>query len=446
MGVQCLGATPAPARIRGLGSSIRSARDRARCVHRRSRAQPCAPRAALAALTPRAHAHRGLTAVTRGRASSHVPTAASGDVPADPQDSSSSQPEGTAQGGSIDGIADALAMIKRDIGGGASGSASSQKSQVLLAALVALVSIHVRDPGWGIWNVIRVVGSLILGAGLAFKGYKSGSLDKTGAVGAALVGWGTLYAGVRFGVVLGAFFFLSSAMTKVGSSLKKAIDEHYVPGKESGGRDWIQVAANGLVPTFLAMSYSFATGGPEYLLGVNNAFETPLAAAFIGYYGCCCGDTWSSELGVLSKQMPRLITTGQEVKPGTNGGVTSLGLAASAAGGFAVGFAFWLGGLFVPAVTGNFGLALQFAAQWPVLVIGTGSGLVGSLMDSLLGATVQFSGYCSERKRMVSKPGPSVTRTSGLNFLSNSAVNFVTASLCALILYYGTVFAGLPRV
>jgi hypothetical protein len=25
-------------------------------------------------------------------------------------------------------------------------------------------------------------------------------------------------------------------------------------------------------------------------------------------------------------------------------------------------------------------------------------------------------------------------------------VNFVTASLCALILYYGTVFAGLPRV
>jgi len=306
MGVQCLGATPAPARIRGLGSSIRSARDRARCVHRRSRAQPCAPRAALTALTPRAHAHRGLTAATRGRASSHVLTAASGDVPADPQDSSSSsQPEGTAQGGSIDGIADALAMIKRDIGGAGGGSASSQKSQVLLAALVALVSIHVRDPGWGIWNVIRVVGSLILGAGLAFKGYKSGSLDKTGAVGAALVGWGTLYAGVRFGVVLGAFFFLSSAMTKVGSSLKKAIDEHYVPGKESGGRDWIQVAANGLVPTFLAMSYSFATGGPEYLLGVNNAFETPLAAAFIGYYGCCCGDTWSSELGVLSKQMPR---------------------------------------------------------------------------------------------------------------------------------------------
>ena len=37
------------------------------------------------------------------------------------------------------------------------------------------------------------------------------------------------------------------------------------------------MAANGLVPTYLAMTYSFATGGPEYLLGVSNAFETPLA-------------------------------------------------------------------------------------------------------------------------------------------------------------------------
>jgi hypothetical protein len=42
------------------------------------------------------------------------------------------------------------------------------------------------------------------------------------------------------------------------------------------------VLANGLVPTYLAVTYSFATGGPEYLLGVANAFETPLAAAFIG--------------------------------------------------------------------------------------------------------------------------------------------------------------------
>ena len=431
MGVQCLGATLAPLRTRALGSKS-DAGDRARGRVRRAPRVALVPRAALAGVA-RVHAHR-VRGVSRGRTPRHVLSAASGDAPAPEEAREPAE-------GSIDGIADALDVIARDIGGGS----SSSSGKTLLVALVALVSIHVRDPGWGVWNVIRVVGSLILGAGLAFKGYRGGSLDTSGAVGAALVGWGTLYAGVRFGVVLGAFFFLSSAMTRVGGEIKKKIDENHVPGKASGARNWIQVAANGLVPTFLAMSYSFATGGPEYLLGVNNAFETPLAAAFIGYYGCCCGDTWSSELGVLSRKMPRLITTGKECKPGTNGGVTTLGLVASAAGGFTVGFAFWCGGLFVPVVTGNVTLALQFAAQWPVLVIGLGAGLVGSLMDSLLGATIQFSGYCSERRRMVSKPGPTVTKVSGLNFLSNSAVNFVTASLCALILYYGTIFAGIPR-
>ena len=255
-----------------------------------------------------------------------------------------------------------------------------------------------------------------------------------------------MYAGPRFGVALGVFFFASSAMTKVGADVKRRIDEHFVEGKAAGARGWVQVVANGAVPTYLAMTYAFATGGGEYLLGLANAFETPLAAAFIGYYGCCCGDTWGSELGVLSKKLPRLIINpAKEVQPGTNGGVTALGLAASGAGGLAVGAAFWAGGLLVPLVTGRWETMLQFAAQWPVLVIGAGAGIIGSLLDSVLGATVQFSGYCSERKKMVSVPGPTVTRVSGLNFLSNSAVNFVSAATCALLLYYGTIFAGLPR-
>ena len=99
----------------------------------------------------------------------------------------------------------------------------------------------------------------------------------------------------------------------------------------------------------------------------------------------------------------------------------------------------------MPLVTGRFELAFRFATQWPVLAIGAGAGIVGSLVDSVLGATVQFSGYCSKRERMVSKPGPSVTKVSGLNFLSNSMVNFVSAVLCATVLYFGTIAVGLPR-
>ena len=377
--------------------------------------------------------------------------ASAGDAPVsnDSNDPSppGSRPVSDSASGGCASVGDAIALVRDELFSTPNEPARAKRSKrTLFIALAALVAIHVRDPGWGVWNVVRVAGALALGAGLALKGYKSGSLDASGAASAALVGWGTLYAGVRFGLSLGVFFFASSAMTRVGSSIKARVDEHHEKGKEGGARDWVQVFANGLVPTFLAMGYAFATGGPEHLLGVTNAFETPLAAAFIGYYACCGGDTWASELGVLSKTPPRLITApGTIVKPGTNGGVTPLGLVASGAGGLAVGAAFYVGGLLVPLVTGRIELALRFAAQWPVLVIGLGAGLVGSLVDSVLGATVQFSGYCSERERMVSAPGPSVRKVSGVNFLSNSMVNFVSAVLCATVLYFGTIAAGLPR-
>ena len=62
-------------------------------------------------------------------------------------------------------------------------SSSSGKSKsstaTYAAALVSLIAIHVRDPGWGIWNIVRVAGSLVLGAGLAYKGGVGRSIDRS---------------------------------------------------------------------------------------------------------------------------------------------------------------------------------------------------------------------------------------------------------------------------
>ena len=74
-------------------------------------------------------------------------------------------------------------------------------------------------------------------------------------------------------------------------------------------------------------------------------------------------------------------------------------------------------------------------AQWPLIPIGFLAGLVGSIIDSILGATVQYSGFDIRKQKVVNQPGDpdQVLPISGLNILSNNQVNFVSASLTALL-------------
>jgi uncharacterized protein (TIGR00297 family) len=55
---------------------------------------------------------------------------------------------------------------------------------------------------------------------------------------------------------------------------------------------------------------------------------------YVAAYGCCMGDTFASELGILSKEEPRLITQlWKRVPAGTNGGITVVGTVAALTGG-----------------------------------------------------------------------------------------------------------------
>lgn len=95
-------------------------------------------------------------------------------------------------------------------------------------------------------------------------------------------------------------------------------------------------------------------------------------------------DTLSSELGLLSKSRPRLITAPwRAVPPGTNGGVSPAGLAAAVAGALVIS-------LTAVALT-------PFCREWDApskaafVAAMTSVGVFGSLLDSLLGALLQAS-------------------------------------------------------
>lgn len=113
---------------------------------------------------------------------------------------------------------------------------------------------------------------------------------------------------------------------------------------------------------------------------------------FSGVFSCCNGDTWASELGtVFSNSDPILITNLKKVPKGTNGGISVVGTVSSAVGGLLIGISQYLVIFYFSDRT----LWMYAPPQWPIIVFGALGGLLGSLIDSFLGATVQYSGEIS---------------------------------------------------
>ncbi|PWN44252.1 DUF92-domain-containing protein [Ceraceosorus guamensis] len=150
------------------------------------------------------------------------------------------------------------------------------------------------------------------------------------------------------------------------------------------------------------------------------------------------GDTLASELGILAKGQPRLVTTWKQVPRGTNGGVSALGTLVSFLGGALIGVVCIASLYFLPPSQTDDSLCSPSVSSAVIyLSVGALSGLGGSMVDSLLGATVQKSWYNRKLgKILIGRRPPGSTEgqwevITGHDMLSNSAVNFISSAVTA---------------
>lgn len=266
-----------------------------------------------------------------------------------------------------------------------------------------------------------MIGQLVLGLVLSsligVLGYWRQALTPSGLFGAILVG--TLifgFGGWIWGLLLITFFVSSSALSHYRRAEKREATESFA---KDSRRDLGQAVANGGIGALLAVAFA--------------SYSDPLLfAAFLGVMATVNADTWATELGVLSRVPPRLITTGVEVPPGTSGGVTRLGLWASLAGALLIGAVATALTQVWSLVNGS-GWNVRAIAFPLVAVVG---GLVGCLFDSLLGATVQGIYYCDQCAKETERPihhcGQATRLVRGFPWLNNDMVNLLASLLGGL--------------
>jgi len=264
-------------------------------------------------------------------------------------------------------------------------------------------------------SLLQIAGGLVLSASIAWLAYRRKALTSSGALGAVLTGTAIFgFGGLDWGLLLIAFFVSSSLLTRYKEAAKAEVTEQFAKG---GPRDLWQALANGGIAALIAVAY-----------GLTGAAHLPLWFAFVGAIAEANADTWATELGVLSRKTPRLITTREPVAPGASGGVTWDGV------GAALAAAALIGGL--AALFGWIG-RMPLNVALILLPVGALAGVIGSLADSLLGATAQGIYYCDtcgkETERELHRCGNRTRLVRGWRALNNDWVNLLGTLVGAMI-------------
>ncbi len=203
-----------------------------------------------------------------------------------------------------------------------------------------------------IWKIIL----LIFSFSIASFGYEKKLVDKYSLIF-------MLFFSVYFIFLFPLRFFISIFILYVITSVatRYKIDKKKVYHKK--GRNLNNILSNLLI----SIIFSFI-----YLIYPNQIFYL----TFLCSLACASADTLASEIGQLSRKNPKLITTLEEVKTGTEGGISFLGSFFGLFGAFLVSLPAYYLGIHLFSII--------------ILV-----GFIGCNVDSIIGASVELRGKCT---------------------------------------------------
>lgn len=292
----------------------------------------------------------------------------------------------------------------------------------------------------------------ILATSLACIGSKKKSLSRSGAIAGFFVGFLSIACGWR-GILVIVFYQLGSWATKFRKNIKERVDATAAIASSRGAS---QVLGCSAIAVGCALAHAILCGEEKIIHFSHHssthkslstaATASKLTCGIIAHYATCLGDTLASELGILSTEQPVLILKPwKKVPHGTNGGITLWGTLCSILGGAIIGLATVLLDTFSGAMTESSTFETSYTSSYILTVIqfGAACGFIGSLLDSLLGATLQASFYDLDEKivhdAVSSKNRKSLKHISGMNILSNVQVNLISVLLTT---YFGACVLG----
>ncbi|MGM0125952.1 hypothetical protein IGI37_003353 [Enterococcus sp. AZ194] len=246
-----------------------------------------------------------------------------------------------------------------------------------------------------------------------FFAYLTKQLTLSGTIALFFVGILLTTFGSWISWCLMLLFFLSSGLIHLIK--KRFFTAHQDLIAEKGHtRDAQQVLANSLPAVLSLLLYAYTS---------NELFLVGYVAGIAG----ATSDTWASEIGQLSPSTPRSILTFKQLPTGTSGGITGLGTLASVGASFLISISFWL--LFSLSQMNGLISASYF-------LIPFFSGILASVFDSLLGASLQARYecvVCHQWTEQTVHHGQQTHLIKGLRWLDNDKVNFFSGLLTIVV-------------